>query len=97
MSPISIMYAIIVFYGRLIFQHRSYEKRLEQVAEKDDKNIGNNDENQGNKSNGIYKMIDMYGDWAHRVGRISQDVPFNRFIISTFCYGLLNRAGTTVA
>ena len=88
MSPIILTYTTIVYIGRIVFQHRSFQKRLQQLADEDDKDVENNDKSKKIECKGTLPLIDMYSEWANGVGRISQDVPLNRFINFIFYYAL---------
>ena len=89
------IFAFIVFEGKQIHMRMSHLKR---VKEKESLLIESNIDQEysdatkltypNNYIHSIYQIphVKKYADWAGSIGFMSQDVPFNRFILYTFYY-----------
>ena len=74
------IYTVVVQTGRGIYKYRSYQKRLHELADTKNENLATNVESVDPECQETVPIIDMYSEWANRLGKISQDVPLNRFI-----------------
>lgn len=89
LAPLNLGIAFVVFEGKQIYAKHAHFQRLE---EKDgstniDKSVEGH--RQGDRERYVYWLtrgLRKYGEWANRFGEISQDIPFNRFIVYTLYY-----------
>ena len=79
---------MLVHYGRYLFKYRSYHKRLQELADKDDTDIESDSKIRKTEPSWVFRPVDIYAEWANGIGKISQDVPINRFINFTFSYAM---------
>ena len=97
MSPFNIIAGFLAFEGRQIYAHQVYFERLENRATlMDESHLIEDMDSSGlqfldtTTEEGYARTMAhhfrKYGEWVHGFGEISQDIPFNRFILYTFFY-----------
>jgi len=95
MCPIHLPLAFLVFEGRQLHRRGLYLKAMSEkeslVTESYPHRQSVDTENEEDKYTDSYlyvlsRVFRKYGEWANNVGEISQDIPFNRFVLYTFFY-----------
>ena len=95
MFPICLPLAIVVYEGRQLHMRGQY---LKGMSEKESlitesyphresvRTAKNEDKYSDSYLYVLSRVFRKYAEWANNVGKISQDIPFNRFILYTFFY-----------
>ena len=89
------MFALLVFEGKQIHMRTAHVKKI--IAKESPHVESNDDKYVCDRSKLTYPnsyayeisripIFKKFGDWAGSIGIISQDVPFNRFVVYTFYY-----------
>ena len=89
------MFALLVFEGKQIHMRTAHVKKI--IAKESPHVESNDDKYVCDRSKLTYPnsyayeisripIFKKFGDWAGSVGIVSQDVPFNRFVVYTFYY-----------
>ena len=84
-------YAFFVITGRSMYQWRNFQKRLQELADKNDNADESNEGTGEGRCPETVPLIESCSAWENGIGRISQDVPLNRFINYMFyqCFFIL--------
>ena len=89
LAPINLGVAFVVFEGKQIYAKHAHFQRLEETDRSTNIHKSVTGHLQGDRERYVYwltRAFRKYGEWANRFGEISQDIPFNRFIVYTLYY-----------
>lgn len=89
LAPLNLGIAFVVFEGKQIYAKHAHFQRLEEKDGSSNINKSVAGHLQGGRERYVYWLtrgLRKYGEWANQFGEISQDIPFNRFIVYTLYY-----------